>query len=335
MEAPMTPDRRRALNVVLTVLIVISLLFSYVAPAATLIVRAQEATDEPTAPPETAAPTSTEPALLETATAAPTETAAPTAEATPTPLAFLSPNATLFEDTFSDGDAAGWTLSPGWQVVPAGADYALSAATPLESAAINGLNWEHLLLAARLYIEPGAEIRLALRASAEQYEVALDSSGRASLYRSGALLAEGPQPEAAPDATPAPVWRTLNVHLLGDKLTVGVNGAVQFVYQTRSRCPLARWPSQPARRARLLPWVDDVVIHRLEMPVETSTPAPDEPAASTPPTEPAALRPAKHRRVNLATHQRKPLTGSRLCSMRTLRVIWLAGRSLKARASSK
>ena len=284
----MTPDRRRALNVVLTVLIVISLLFSYVAPAATLIVRAQEATDEPTAPPETAAPTSTEPALLETATAAPTETAAPTAEATPTPLAFLSPNATLFEDTFSDGDAAGWTLSPGWQVVPAGADYALSAATPLESAAINGLNWEHLLLAARLYIEPGAEIRLALRASAEQYEVALDSSGRASLYRSGALLAEGPQPEAAPDATPAPVWRTLNVHLLGDKLTVGVNGAVQFVYQDPQPLPAGALAFTTGPQSAAVAMVDDVVIHRLEMPVETSTPAPDEPAASTPPTEPAA-----------------------------------------------
>ncbi|MGQ9887199.1 MAG: S8 family serine peptidase [Aggregatilineales bacterium] len=307
----MTPDRQRALNVVLTALVVISLLFSYVAPVATLIVRAQEATDEPTAPPlettappETATPTSTEPAPTETATAEPTETAAPTAEtptaeapteetptaeATPTPPSFPPADATLFEDAFSDGDAAGWTLSPGWQVVPAGADYALSAATPLESAAVNGLNWEHLLLAARLYIEPGAEVRLALRASAEQYDVALDADGRASLYRSGALLAQGPQPEADPNSTPAPVWRTLNVHLLGDTLTVGVNGAVQFVYQDPQPLPAGALAFTTGPESAAVVMVDDVVIHRLEMPTETPTPTPDAPATPTPPTdEPAA-----------------------------------------------
>ena len=276
----MTPDRRRALNVVLTVLIVISLLFSYVAPAATVIVRAQEATDEPTAPPlettappETAAPTATEPAPTETATAEPAETAAPTVAATPTPLAFLPPDAALFEDAFSDGDALGWTLSPGWQVVPAGADYALSAATPLESAAVNGLNWEHLLLAARVYVEPGAEIRLVLRAGAEQYDVALDADGHASLYRSGILLAEGPQPEAAPDATPAPVWRTLNVQLLGDKLTVGVNGAVQFVYQDPLPLPAGALIFTTGPESAAVVMVDDIAIHRLELPAETTTPA--------------------------------------------------------------
>lgn len=303
----MTPERQRAISAIMTVFILISLMLSYVAPAATYIVRAQETTEEPFAPvQETATPEVVEP----TETALPTEgpatgelaeTATPTEEPgtpaptdapdspTPTPPTTLASDAVLFEDSFDGGAAAGWTLTPGWQVIPEDGNYVLSASGPQESAVINGLYWEHLLLAARAQLEPGAEIGLALRATAEQYVVALDASGQVSLYRSGTLLAQSQPPEPAADNTePAAVWRTLNVHLLGDTITVGLDGVVQFAYQDPQ--PLSAGALTFVTGANSITTVklDDVVIHRLELPTETPTPATDEPeATAAAPTEPA------------------------------------------------
>ena len=296
----MTPEQRRAVNAILTGLILISLIVTYVAPAASYVARAQETTAEPpppaeetaspTAPPaETAAPeTTAEPTAPPVETAAPeaTETAAP--PASPTPLATLAPDAVLFQDNFEDGDAAGWTLTAGWQVLLDGASRVLSAVGPAQGAAVNNLYWEHLLLAARARVEPGASVSLALRAGAEQYTVTLDASGQASLYRGSALLAQGPQPAPlAEGEQPQAVWRTLNVHLLGDTLTVGLDGVVQFTYQDPLPLPAGALAFITGADSSAAVALDDVVIHRLELPTETPTPIPPATETAPAPTETA------------------------------------------------
>lgn len=293
----MTPEQRRAINTILTGLILISLLVTYAAPAATYVARAQETTVEPSPPAEetasptepptpTAAPATVEPTAPPTETAAPESTSEPTAPAATEPPVTLPPDAALFEASFEGGSAAGWTLTPGWQVALEGANHILTAVGPSQSAGVNGLNWEHLLLAARVRVEPGAEISLTLRASAEHYAVTLDSSGQASLYRGGALLAQGPQPTPPPAGSQPPAaWRTLNVHLLGDTITVGLDGVVQFTYQDPLPLPAGALAFTTGATSSAAVALDDIVIHRLELPAETPTPAPT--TAAPTPTETA------------------------------------------------
>lgn len=281
----------RMLHPILTVLILASMLLSYAAPAL-YTARAQEATeeapieatDEPVAQPP-AVEVTDEPVITPEATPEITEipveatpevtvespvepTTEATADVTPTsePTATPIPADTLFTEDFQDGEADGWLLSPGWYMTGEGDNFYLSALTPNETAAIEGISWTHLLLSVRFRVAAGNSAQIAFRSGAESYIITLDSAGQAALYRSGTLLAQGAvtMTETAPSET---LWRTLNLHALGGQITVGVDGVVQFTYTDPA--PLADGLVIISTGAANTGEVafDDVVMNRLDAPV--------------------------------------------------------------------
>ena len=197
------------------------------------------------------APETTEEAVIETSTPEPvTETPAP--------------ELTQFSDDFEDSDTLGWTLSDGWKIVSISDTLTLTALTPNETATIDAVDWPHLLMAVRLRIAPENTAHLHIRGS--DLEIALDALGQAALYRGDTLLAQGPAP-APVEGDPVALWRTLNLQALGNSITVGVDGAVQFVYEDTEPASngLVTFSTDENNTGPVS--LDDIVINKLDAPV--------------------------------------------------------------------
>jgi len=225
-----------------------------------------EVTQEPTV--ETPTEVTAEPTLEPTVEATTEATAEPTSLPEPT---LIPAPVDQFGDDFQDANTTGWILTSGWQL---GSDSSgnvfLTASTPNEIALVDGVNWAHLLLSARLFITPGDMAALSVRSGAESYVIVLDAAGQASLYRSGVLVAQGMPVATIIDAAGA--WRTLNLQVLGSLITVGVDGTVQFSFSDPA--PLAEGSvsfSTGANNVGTL-GLDDVTIIRLDAPVATPPP---------------------------------------------------------------
>lgn len=280
----MNPARKRMLYSVISSLLLCSMLLSGVAPLITAQDEPAEVTQEALVSETTEQPTATDMPTTEPTPEATLEitvetTAEPTSEATseatsqpevtaeptdvpPTPL-----SDSLFQDDFQDGDSAGWNTSLGWQIATNENNLFLYAATPSETATIADLNWAHLLLSARLRIDPANSASITLRSG---YEIALDADGRASLYHSDTLLAQGPEPETI---TTEATWRTLNIQALGSVMIVGVDSVVQFSYDDPASLTDGFITFSTADDNTGAVAFDDVVIHKLDAPViVTETP---------------------------------------------------------------
>jgi hypothetical protein len=264
----MNPTQRRLFHQGISVLILISMLFSSVAPVAyfsssPFSVMAQESTEEPLdltveAPveeptqaelPTDAPPVETEPDVTETEAPLPevtTEpvletpvvpevTEEPTAELTEEPLPLPTtttpePVDTLFTEDFQSAQTHNWLLS-GWELAVENENVYLQSAAPGAIATVNGLAWENILLSAEIRLDDGDTAEVHFRAGAESYRVVLNSAGQTQLYRGETLLGESVAPVIDPEAPETdfiPTWHTLNIHALGDTLNVGVDQIVQI-----------------------------------------------------------------------------------------------------------
>ncbi|MCB9452090.1 MAG: S8 family serine peptidase [Anaerolineaceae bacterium] len=233
-----------------------------------------EITEEPTAPP---AETTEEPANPETTVepvpATEEPTASPTNEPTPQPQPTVAPVVSLFMDDFQDGDTAGWLLTPGWVVATEETNLFLAGATN-ETATVLDLAWENMAVTARLRVEVGDSVNVAVKAAAENYTVTLDGSGQVTLSRGGVVLATGPAPAPLPDGeTPPPaVWRTLNIQVLGSTVSVTLDGVLQVSFTDET--PLAAGTVAFMTGADNVNSValDDVTVQLLEAPQPTPEP---------------------------------------------------------------
>ncbi len=293
----MTPARKHFLHQLISIIMLCSMLFSTLAPLATVdMARAQEETQEPTVEStEEIQPTATETALPETATpvievtaeTTPEATAVVTAEVTETvvattevPTETTTPTAVpvtdIFKADFEDNSTAAWFLSPGWQLVSEEGNTFLAAMTPAETATIIDVDWAHFLMAARVRIDPANSASILLRSGAENYTLEIDADGQTRLLRGANLIAQGPTPAALPEGEePIAVWRKVNIQALGAMITVAIDGVVQFSYSDSA--PLGAGMIVFGTGATNTDMVafDDVVINKLDEPVEiveTETP---------------------------------------------------------------
>ncbi|MBZ0304146.1 MAG: hypothetical protein K8J31_30705, partial [Anaerolineae bacterium] len=231
-----------------------------------------EATEEPeiTAEPTSDAESTIEPTAEQTqeATTEPTETAAPT----------LDPALTTFADDFEDGDTIGWTLSPGWALTTSasGDNLLLRGVMPDSTAAINELDWPQLNLKARVRVQPGSTLEIAVRQQEDDgYRVTLDATGLTALYRGDTLLAQGAAID--PEITAA-VWRTIVVQALGGNVIVALDDSVQFTYEDPTSLGAGSVTFKTGADNSGAVDVDDVVITKLEASV-----LPDESVTATEP----------------------------------------------------
>jgi len=252
----MTPHKSRIVTYSVLALILLATTLILGAPGLDRA-SAQESTEEPPvvttepAPPTsepTDAPTEApvEPPAESTDVVAPSEQPSPTDEAVPTeaPPIVIPPlepteEPAFFQEDFQNGDVSDWVLSTGWALASENDNMFLMATTSGETATISGLSWEHVLLSARVGMQPGNAANIAVRSSMESYTVMVNAGGQASLYRSGILLAQGPAPitdsETTPEVDPAPVWYQVSVKAYGGEITVTVDGLPQFTYVDAAR----------------------------------------------------------------------------------------------------
>jgi hypothetical protein len=178
-----------------------------------------------------ATPVVTEPVGVSTDEAAETATEASTDAVTSTDAApestdIATEEATPVEpaDDFQQGSDFEWILSPGWSSITDGDNGYLSALTPGEIATVPTLNWEHLLISARVRVEPGNLAGVTFRSG---YAARIDAQGSVWLYKDTTLLAE-----ALSTVTPSPdaVWRTLGIQALGSTITIAVDDVVVITY---------------------------------------------------------------------------------------------------------
>lgn len=262
-------------------------------------------TETPAAPtdePATETPTDTPvDSTDEPATPAPVVTEAPTT--VPTPL----PEGVIFLDDFQDGDAAGWQLSPGWQLAAEGDNWLLTASAPGETAMIDGLTLGDLALSLRARVAPGGQAAVVFRAGdVSRYMLTLDANGGAALWRNDALLTQGAAtPELRADAPPP--WRTVNVQAVGGALMVSVDGVPVIVIEDGEPL-LPGWVALETGVDSAGAVSFDQIVIRMpdaaalptalptEPPATSEPPAPspvvtDEPTVSPAPAEPPASEP--------------------------------------------
>mgnify|MGYP002336118150 CR=1 FL=1 len=250
-------------------------------------------TDAPTETPptpepsETLTPSATESPTAEvtpvseaTATATATETATPAASSTPVYPPVVSP----FSDDFQDGDTIGWLLSEGWSFAfDTQNNLALSNTLPNATAAIAGMNWQDVLLIARVQIQPDSFASVTIRSTGtDGYVTVIDAQGTAQLYRNNQLLAEGVAPTVdpnAPTAEPLPVWHTVVIRAVAADMTVIVDGVSQFTYTDPQ--PLGVGGISFSFSAANMA-LDDVRAEDLSIPPATATATPETTVEATP-----------------------------------------------------
>ncbi|MFI5927228.1 pectate lyase [Micromonospora sp. NPDC051543] len=138
--------------------------------------------------------------------------------------------ATIFTDTFSDGDASGWSKSGGaWAVDGAGVFQQSNAGSELARQFAGDTGWTDYAVQAR--VRPGsfgsssALVGLAARStsSTRMYRLALLGSGRAELQavNGSSVTAIGSAPLGVTTGT----WYTLRVEVNGSTIRGFVNGA--------------------------------------------------------------------------------------------------------------
>ena len=196
----------------------------------------------------------------------------PTAEPTTPPPA---PPEGVFNDDFQDGDTAGWIISGDWTVVSEGGNSFLSASSAGSAAAID-VDWGHFLFAAQIRVGADSALRVNFRAGVS---VEIDASGQASLLQNGLVVAKG----VAGEATGG--WRTLNIQVLGESVTVAVDRAVQVTFSDAS---LAGPGGINLTDAAGTVAIDDVDLKRLDAPIVALAPViePTTEPVTLPPTEP-------------------------------------------------
>jgi hypothetical protein len=244
----MNSNRVRFLMNIITVLTIVSMLFTQVVPGGVLPASAQDETTptaEPTEPVATDVPPVESP-TLETPVEQPTvvSTDAPTdvptdvvpTEAptdilpTETPVATEIPVVTAFSDDFQDGVLDGWFVTPGWQVGVEGENIFLTTSGAGEVAAVENLSLSDLALAVRARIADGGQAVVRFRVGAEDYAVTLDAAGNVVLLRAGVLVGQGVVMPSV-DPASAPVWHTLNIQAVGGSLSVSVDGVTQIAFE--------------------------------------------------------------------------------------------------------
>lgn len=304
----MSLHRRQLLSNITSLIILASMVMTLVSPDlfTNNLALAQESTEEPAPDPVEPTAEPTEPAPTDTPPAEVTEevTIEPADSPTQPPDTVVPPteepvDPTLFYEDFEDGSTAAWLLSEGWSLVDAGQNVYLSASTPNQTAAINGLLWDHLALSAQIGITADNTALFAVRVSKENYAASIDAAGNVKLYRGQQLVAEGAyipfttEDDAEPTA-PAPdelVWYDVSLSAINDTITVSVNeqpiinfvdpqplpgGAVVFATGATNSGPVA---------------LDEIVVQQIAgTPIPTATPEDDEtiviPPAPTDEAEP-------------------------------------------------
>ncbi|MEU5525576.1 pectate lyase [Micromonospora chersina] len=136
--------------------------------------------------------------------------------------------ATVFSDTFSDGDAAGWSKSGGTWAVAGGAFTQSSTASELARQFAGQSGWSDYQVQARVrptgFASSSALVGLAARASSstKMYRLALLGSGRAELQavNGSQITSLG---SASVGATPG-TWYTLRIEASGSTIRGYVNG---------------------------------------------------------------------------------------------------------------
>lgn len=286
----------------------------------------EEATQEPTLE------ATTEPVVEVTAEAT-AEPASPTPMETPVEPPRTSPPTDQVNDDFQDTNTTGWILTDGWQLVTDTlGNVFLSASAPGEIAAVDGLSWAHLLLSARFHIRPGDTAAVSVRAGS--YVIVLDAAGQASLYGRGVLVAQGTPAASIIDAEGT--WRTLNLQLLGDLVTVGVDGKVQFSYSDPALLAEGGVYFSTGVGNTGAVGLDDVTIIRLDAPVPppppTETPVPPTPVPALetpaqPAAQPAAITQIDGLPLDWNGFGRKPSRSNLTSSLDSLGQTWAISQS--------
>ncbi|MEU4690321.1 family 16 glycoside hydrolase [Actinoplanes sp. NPDC023714] len=131
--------------------------------------------------------------------------------------------ATLFGDTFDDGDAAGWSHNGGaWSVVTDGSPAYRQSSTSTNARALTGATtWTDYTVQARVKTTGTAGVAARARSTSQYYAFVLTGGGTAQLQRvsGGTATVLATAPVAAGTG-----WRTLALHGQGSTLTGYVDG---------------------------------------------------------------------------------------------------------------
>ncbi|WP_433118251.1 pectate lyase [Micromonospora sp. CA-246542] len=195
--------------------------------------------------------------------------------------------ATIFTDTFSDGDASGWSKSGGtWAVDGAGVFQQSNAGSELARQFAGDTGWTDYAVQAR--VRPGsfgsssALVGLAARStsSTRMYRLALLGSGRAELQavNGSSVTAIGSAPLGVTTGT----WYTLRVEVNGSTIRGFVNGA-QIASGSNSLAGAGRIGLVTAYASG---GFDDVVVDSSGGGTPTTPPATSTPPTTSSPTAP-------------------------------------------------
>ncbi|MGV9211535.1 pectate lyase [Micromonospora sp. RB23] len=192
--------------------------------------------------------------------------------------------ATIFTDTFSDGDASGWSKSGGtWAVDGAGVFLQSNAGSELARQFAGDTGWTNYSVQARVrptsFGSSGALVGLAARSSSStrMYRLALLGSGRAELQavNGSSVTTIGSAPLGVTTGT----WYTLRVEASGSTIRGFVNGA-QIASGSNSLVGAGRIGLVTAYASG---GFDDVVVDSAGGGTPTTPPATGTPPPTTPP----------------------------------------------------
>ncbi|MDX1995619.1 MAG: S8 family serine peptidase [bacterium] len=285
-------DRRRSLSSVISALVLVSMLLGYLAPLTPLdLAQAQEVTPETT--PEAPSPT---PEITEPPTTAPTgePTAAPTETTTTAPTPEVTEEPNIFTEDFQDGDLSDWLLSPGFTLASEGDNVYLTTTGAFETATIPGLTWQDVSISGKIGLQSGNTANIAFRVGTDNYNVTLNSEGRASLYQGVNLLAQSSISGIPSNPTGISTYFIV-VQAIGGQLLIAVDGVVQITHNVSTPLPagLVVFSSGQANTGEVR--FDDIRIERLDLPpvIGTATPPQIIPTESLPTFAPSATPPAE------------------------------------------
>ncbi|MEV4213809.1 pectate lyase [Micromonospora sp. NPDC049662] len=195
--------------------------------------------------------------------------------------------ATIFTDTFSDGDASGWSKSGGtWTVDGAGVFQQSNTGSELARQFAGDTGWTDYAVQARVrpvsFGSSSALVGLAARStsSTRMYRLALLGSGRAELQavNGSSVTAIGSAPLGVTTGT----WYTLRVEVIGSTIRGFVNGA-QIASGSNSLAGAGRIGLVTAYASG---GFDDVVVDSSGGGAPTTPPATSTPPTTSSPTAP-------------------------------------------------
>lgn len=247
----------------------------------------ETATETPTAEvsespsPTVTADLSQSPTLTETPTETAVDSPSPTltASATQTPTATSTDDPTwklLFTDNFDTGQLMLWTLGKGWSLVPSEGGQALQMQASDEPATFIYNTLGDASIQMRVQFASGT-VRLSTRQSAAgAYSLLLDANGQVSLLRGSNVMGSANAP-----ATQVGSWRTIGLSVLGNNLSVMVDGVSVITAQDAVTLPAGTFSVAGINSETLL--IDDVKVEIPRKSLRPKTEATALPKQNTPP----------------------------------------------------